>query len=396
MKLEIPAYVTVLMQTLKDNGYECFVVGGAIRSLLLSLPVHDYDLTTNALPRQMEEVFHDFHTIETGIQHGTITVISDHHPVEITTYRKDSTYKDHRHPDHVEFTSAIREDCARRDFTINAFCYSDDTGILDFFHGREDLNARLIRCIGDPYRRFEEDALRILRAVRFAAQLNFTIEENTSRALLEKKDSLSYVSAERIREEFTGYLKASGCAPLFYPYRSVFSVFLPEIRQIPKEEMDVLVHQLHGSVNDADIRMALLLSTSAFSDPHRILNRLKYSNADSRKIQDMIHHKEAPMETRIQIRHLLHDLSCDFRDYLHYRQALDQRNYIDAWHLYQETQRDHDCYTLKSLAVSGRDMIALGKKGKAISDTLNTLLNAVMDDQVPNNKEDLIAYAQEL
>lgn len=394
MKLDIPDYVTILMQTLKDNGYECFVVGGAIRSLLLNLPVHDYDLTTNALPHEMEAVFHNFHTIETGIQHGTITVISSHHPVEITTYRKDSTYKDHRHPDKVEFTTAIQEDCARRDFTINAFCYSPETGILDFFHGYEDLQAKRIRCIGDPYRRFEEDALRILRAIRFAAQLDFTIEETTSRALLEKKESLSYVSAERIREEFTGYLKASGCAPLFYPYRSVFAVFLPEIRSLAKEETGTLVHQLHDCINDADIRMALLLSTSVFPDPHRILNRLHYSNADSRKIQDLIRHRQAPMDTRIQIRHLLHDLSCDFSDYLHYREALDGKNYTSAYDIWQKIKQDNDCYTLKTLAVTGKDMIAIGKKGKAISETLNTLLNAVMDDQLPNTKEALITYAQ--
>ena len=198
MKLEIPAYVKVLMDQLNDSGYECYIVGGAIRSMLLGLPVHDYDLTTNALPAQMKNVFTSNKTIDTGLKHGTLTVLSSHHPIEITTYRKDSTYQDHRHPDAVQFTSAIEEDCARRDFTINAFCYNDNDGILDFFDGRQDLKNHILRCIGDPSQRFEEDALRILRAVRFASQLHFEIEENTKNAIFAKKNLLSYISLERI------------------------------------------------------------------------------------------------------------------------------------------------------------------------------------------------------
>ena len=203
LMIKLPEYVTKAMKALNNSGYECYVVGGAIRSAVLNMPVHDYDLTTDALPSQMKTVFHDWHTFDTGIQHGTITVLSDHQPLEITTYRKDCTYQDHRHPDAVQFTSSIEEDCSRRDFTVNAFCYSEEHGFLDFFHGMEDIKHKVIRCIGDPYRRFDEDALRILRAIRFASQLNFTIEDKTAEAILELKDTLSYVSMERINEEFT-------------------------------------------------------------------------------------------------------------------------------------------------------------------------------------------------
>ena len=158
MKLEIPEYVSILMKELNKHGYECFVVGGAIRSILLNKPVNDYDLTTSALPEETKQVFHAYHTIDTGLKHGTVTVVSKHIPVEITTYRKDAEYKDHRHPDEVIFTRTIKEDCARRDFTINALCYCEETGILDFFNGKEDIEKKIVRCIGDPYQRFEEDA----------------------------------------------------------------------------------------------------------------------------------------------------------------------------------------------------------------------------------------------
>ena len=174
--MNLPDYVLKAMNELKKAGYECFVVGGAVRSFFLNAPVHDYDLTTDALPSQMKQVFASWHTFDTGIQHGTITVLSDHHPLEITTYRKDSAYKDHRHPDHVEFTSALMEDCARRDFTINALCYDPQVGIRDFYGGQKDIENGIIRCIGDPFQRFDEDALRILRAIRFASQLSFDIE----------------------------------------------------------------------------------------------------------------------------------------------------------------------------------------------------------------------------
>ena len=208
MKLEIPEYVSILMKELNKHGYECFVVGGAIRSILLSKPVNDYDLTTSALPEETKQVFHTYHTIDTGLKHGTVTVVSKHIPVEITTYRKDAEYKDHRHPDEVIFTRTIKEDCARRDFTINALCYCEETGILDFFNGKEDIEKKIVRCIGDPYQRFEEDALRILRAIRFASQLNFSIDDHTSKAILDTKETLSYVSIERIQEEMNKFFES--------------------------------------------------------------------------------------------------------------------------------------------------------------------------------------------
>lgn len=391
MLIKIPEYVATLMKKLNENGYECFVVGGAIRSILLNMPVNDYDLTTNALPEETKNVFQSYHTIDTGLQHGTVTVVSNHIPVEITTYRKDAEYKDHRHPDEVIFTTTLQDDCARRDFTINAFCYSQNTGILDFFHGKQDLDNKIIRCIGDPKQRFEEDALRILRAIRFASQLNFSIEDKTSEAILAKKDTLSYVSMERIQEEFTKFLKGQGFLSLFYPYRKVFSVFLKELDSV-KEDWDILIQQLAESSANVYVRLAILLSCSAFQDPKSVLKHLKYANKEINTVMQMINHRKAPISTRIEIRHLLNTLTLSFETYLQYREAIDQRKYPASYALYHSIIAEKDCYSLSQLSINGKDMIALGYTGKAISENLQYALDAVIEEKATNTKEDLIAY----
>ena len=389
MKLEIPAYVKVLMDQLNDSGYECYIVGGAIRSMLLGLPVHDYDLTTNALPEQMKTVFTSNKTIDTGLKHGTLTVLSSHHPIEITTYRKDSTYQDHRHPDAVQFTSAIEEDCARRDFTINAFCYNDNDGILDFFDGRQDLKNHILRCIGDPSQRFEEDALRILRAVRFASQLHFEIEVNTKNAIFTKKDLLSYISLERIHEEMDGFLNAEKCASYLDTYREVIAVFLPEIKVVP--HWDTVLKQIDNAPSDAVVRTAVLFT--GLPDSSDLCRRLKYTNAEIKTITSLIKYRDTCIADRVSMRKFLSIYHEDFTVYLHYRSALNPSFAADdAAALYQQIIDHHDCTSLAQLAVSGNDIKALGYSGKMIAEKLTELLNAVMEDQIPNEKEELMKY----
>lgn len=389
---DLPDYVLKAMNRLEEAGYECYVVGGAVRSAILHAPVHDYDLTSNALPSQMKEVFSDWHTIETGIKHGTLTVMSDHHPLEITTYRKDTGYKDHRHPDSVEFTSQLEEDCARRDFTVNALCYNPKEGLKDFFHGMDDIHAGIIRCIGNPYDRFDEDALRILRAIRFASQLNFSIENTTAQAVLALSDTLTYVSAERIRDEFTRFLSYPGAAQLFFPYRKVFSVFLPELSSITKEDMDTLIQRLYSSRPEKLIRMAVLLSAPCFEHPSRILNRLRFSNQESRAVLDLIRFRNAPMNTIVDIRKLMRDLHTDFILYLHYREGMDSCRYVEAYSLYEQMIRNGDCTSLKDMAVNGSDLVRLGYRGKEISETLSLLLEKVIEEKLPNDRNVLLDY----
>ena len=390
--IKLPEYVKKAMQALYDSGYECYVVGGAIRSFILNMPVHDYDLTTDALPSQMKEVFSSWHTFDTGIQHGTITVLSDHHPLEITTYRKDSSYKDHRHPDSVQFTSSIEEDCSRRDFTINAFCYSEQQGFLDFFHGLDDIQSKVIRCIGNPYKRFDEDALRILRAVRFAGQLNFSIEEETSRAILELKDTLSYVSMERINEEFTKFISSRNCSSLFLPYLSVFAVFLPELSHLPINEKELLAKRLAHARKEEEIRLAVLLSSSCFENPRLILKRMKYSNHEINTVLQLITHRKSPVNSLLDIRYLKKELSVPVTTYLSYREALVLCNYPQAFLYSKQIEEENLCCTLKQLAVNGNDLMQLGIKGKKISETLNHLLDQVISDTLPNEKDILLSH----
>ena len=396
--MELPDYVLKLLKQLNEHGYEAYVVGGAVRSYLLHLPIHDYDLTTNAMPLEIKEVFHDFHTIDTGIQHGTVTVIIDHHPIEITTYRKDSGYQDHRHPDHVEFTSALEEDCKRRDFTINALCYHPDTGIIDFFHGLDDIRNKIIRCIGDPEKRFNEDALRILRAIRFCARLSFSIEPHTREVLFAMKDTLSYVSAERITQEFTGTLQSRGISMVMEDEREVLEVFFPELRRIKDNDYHRLIQLLDEEASaKADIRMAMILYyIHSVPLSRHVLKRMKYPNIFLDTVIDLITHTDTPWDDDISFRLLLHELHTDIDTYFAFRKAMSPAlSLTRKKRQYAALTNDNYCWSLKQLQVTGRDLISLNIKGKDIGRVMNQLLDDVMYEKYTNEKEVLMHKAEE-
>ena len=392
--MKIPAEVLAVMGTLNEHGYESYVIGGAVRDALLNRPVHDYDLTTDALPEEMLKVFRRrFPVIPTGIKHGTVTVISGKMPVEVTTYRADSIYSDHRHPDAVTFTRNIQDDCARRDFTVNALCCTADSEILDFFDGQSDLKNGIIRCIGRPEDRLNEDALRILRAVRFAARFGFAIEPETSKALYAKKDTLAWVSRERIRSELLGLLSAPLCGQYLQDYRPVFEVFLPEIQSMSEESWGNTCAECDRA-SDPLVRLALLFKD--FDDPEAVLRRLTCSTAEIRTVLDLITHRDIPLKTRIDVRRCLRDITADYPQYLAFRKALDPA-LDDAYlsKLYEEILQDGDCVHLKDLAVNGNDIMTLGYKGKGIRDALNRVLNAVIDETVPNEKQALLNFLRQ-
>ena len=396
--MELPDYVLKLLKQLNEHGYEAYVVGGAVRSYLLHLPIHDYDLTTNAMPLEIKEVFHDFHTIDTGIQHGTVTVIIDHHPIEITTYRKDSGYQDHRHPDHVEFTSALEEDCKRRDFTINALCYHPDTGIIDFFHGLDDIRNKIIRCIGNPEKRFNEDALRILRAIRFCARLSFSIEPHTREVLFAMKDTLSYVSAERITQEFTGTLQSRGISMVMEDEREVLEVFFPELRRIKDNDYHRLIQLLDEEASaKADIRMAMILYyIHSVPLSRHVLKRMKYPNIFLDTVIDLITHTDTPWDDDISFRLLLHELHTDIDTYFAFRKAMSPAlSLTRKKRQYAALTNDNYCWSLKQLQVTGRDLISLNIKGKDIGRVMNQLLDDVMYEKYTNEKEILMHKAEE-
>ena len=394
MKMKLPDYVSKGMKLLEENGYECYVVGGAVRSFLLRQPVHDYDMTTSALPEEMQAVFRDYKTIETGLKHGTLTVLIDGQPLEITTFRRDSAYPDHRHPETVSFSRAVEEDCARRDFTVNALCYNPADGILDFFGGVKDLKRKILRCIGDADSRFNEDALRILRALRFAARLDFTIEDSTRKALLNNISLLRFVSMERIREELNGFFSAPLCAPYMKAYRAVFTACLPEGKNITDEEWERTL-QVIDNTDQPLLRMAVLLACCSSLDAEKTLNELKYSNHEKKQVLNLLQYRRADVSSHTAVRKLLRFLQVPFEDYVSFRKALDPQ-LDDAAVLaeYHAVIRRHECWQLKDMDISGNDIAALGFRGKEIAEVLEYLLNLVMEDQLGNRRPLLLDAAE--
>lgn len=383
MQIQIPDYIQVLIDLLNQNHYSAYVVGGAIRNALLGLPIHDYDLTTDATPDEMLQVFSTHRVFKTGIQHGTITVLSNGQPVEITTFRSENVYEDHRHPSGVSFSKCIEEDCKRRDFTINALCYNNSEGLIDFFGGIDDLQHKIIRCIGNASERIDEDALRILRALRFAGRLSFTIEEKTANAIHKQKDLLLYISEERIHNEWIGILETNSLTSILVEYSDVIQVFIPELTK------DIIHHSLtaiYQSPLDANIRMAILLKN--IPNAKEILERLKYSGAEQSIILSCIQNSEYKLSSKIELKQFLSTLKIPFDTYHQYRSAIDtgyQKETIHAYH--QEIHNMHEPYQLKDLAIDGNVVKELGYQGKEIASILQKCLNTVIENPENNTVE---------
>ena len=318
--LTLPEYVETAIKALNESGYSAYVVGGAVRNALLNKPAHDYDMTTDATPEEMQSVFKDYKIIPTGIRHGTVTIVIDHNPLEITTFRTETTYEDHRHPDEVIFTRTLKEDCARRDFTINAMCFSPSEGLIDYYGGEEDLKNQIIRTVGDPELRFNEDALRILRALRFGAELGFDIEENTAKAILNQKDTLSCIAAERINSEFLRILKADHCRHILKGFRPVFEVFLPEVIPATDKQWHDARGMMNESEHDEGERLAILLHICGCDDTaEQFLKRMKVSTLFSTTVLDLIQHACVPAKDRCDVRKLMHSLKAPFAMYADFR-----------------------------------------------------------------------------
>ena len=229
--MKIPQNANLIIHRLQNAGFEAFAVGGCVRDSLLGLTPHDWDICTSAKPEQIKACFEDFNTIDIGIKHGTVAIIVDKEPFEVTTYRVDGEYRDNRHPESVTFTSNLREDLARRDFTVNAIAYNEEYGIADFYGGESDLKNRLIRCVGNPDERFREDALRILRALRFASCYRFSIENETAAAIHRNSGLLNNIASERIQSELVRLLCGDGAEDILNEFRDVFAVFIPELAE---------------------------------------------------------------------------------------------------------------------------------------------------------------------
>jgi tRNA nucleotidyltransferase (CCA-adding enzyme) len=339
----------------------------------------------------MKEVFRNRRTLETGIRHGTLTVLVKGEPAEITTYRTESSYGDHRHPDHVEFTSALRLDCARRDFTVNALCASMDGTVHDFFGGIDDLQKKIIRCIGSPDERFDEDALRILRALRFAARLSFAIEAGTADALHRSKDLLQYISGERIHEELNGFFAAPACAEYLREFRDIFEVFIPELKALSEEQYESVLASEERSEEDPMIRTALLLRLC--EGPENILKRLKYSGAEIRTVLSLISGAERPLSAENDLCRVIRDYPDTAELFISFRCALDPSfNHESLLAEYRRLKESGACCSVKQLAVNGNDLKNAGLAGRQIAEMLNELLDEVIEKRLKNSRSDLLGY----
>ena len=438
--LPLPAPVERALTMLHLAGFEAWAVGGAVRDRLMGREPGDWDVCTAARPEETEAVFAGERLMETGLQHGTVTVLLDGMPLEVTTYRADGAYSDHRHPDAVRFSDSLTEDLARRDLTVNALAYAPGRGVADPFGGEEDIRRGLLRAVGEPERRFEEDALRILRTLRFASQLGFQIEPATAAAMGTKKGLLTLISAERVREELTKLLCGSAAAPVLRQYRELAAEVLPELRPTfgfeqhnPHHCFDVWEHTLTALAAippQPALRWAALLhdlgkpacffmdeagvghfyghgkESAALADS--ILRRLKFPNAERECIVRLIEQHDTPIppERRAVKRRLAKLGEEDFFRLLalHRADVLAQAEInrprlrtLDAIEsLARELIAEAACLSLKDLAVNGNDLKALGFKGPALGRALADLLDAVVDERVENERAALLKLSSEI
>lgn len=385
MTMILPEAIQTALSLLHNAGFEANLVGGCVRDYLLGREIHDYDITTSALPEETKKVFQDYKVIETGIKHGTITVVINHQHLEITTYRHEEDYEDHRHPNVVYFTRSLNEDLVRRDFTINALVYSNEKGVVDLFNGIDDINNKVIRIIGNDEQRFDEDALRILRGLRFSSQLGFSIEPSTFLAMILKKELLHTISRERITEEFLKYLGGDYLETTREYADSILPVIFDDYPENTQELFDQLVQ-----TKTLYIRLALWASYMKFP------NLLVLPNKLVETVKVLTQHFHTIPQTLYEVKCLLRDLKEeDFHLLLDYYETFHNEQYLQITKLYKEVQINNCCYSIKNLAISGSDLIQLGYQGKEISETLSKLLDLVMNNELENTKEVLLEHLKQ-
>lgn len=427
---------------LQDNGHSAYVVGGCVRDSILNRPIHDWDICTSATPDQMLEIFKDYKIIETGLKHGTITIVIDKEQYECTTYRIDGNYSDNRRPDTVTFTSDLIEDLKRRDFTINAMVYNDEEGLIDPFDGLKDIEYNKIQCVGFAKDRFEEDALRILRAIRFASQLDFVLTPDTDWEIHRQYNNLENIAIERINSEFCKIVSSDSFCVQLLLYKNVFSLFIPELKNMidfpqnnPYHNYDVFDHTIYAieycESDDLTVRLAVLFHD--IGKPHcyqdgedgirhfkghgkvsaemtdKIMKRLKFDNETRNNVVQLVHYHDATFEVgKKYIKRWLNKIGADqFRRLLDVRRTDIKGQKIDydkdriekvdnIERLLDEVLEENQCFTLKDLAVNGKDLMQIGfKSGKELGETLNMLLDGVINEEFENDKNYLLNVAKE-
>jgi tRNA nucleotidyltransferase (CCA-adding enzyme) len=438
-RISLPEPVNIAVGLLENAGYEAFIVGGCVRDFLLGKDPKDIDITTNAVPKIVQQLFKDFKVIETGLQHGTVTIIIRSFPMEITTYRIDGEYSDNRRPDQVSFDSTLEQDLSRRDFTINALAYNNKTGVVDFHSGVNDLNDHLIRCVGNPSKRFDEDALRILRGLRFASVLGFHIDESTASAMFNQKELMRSISHERIAMEFIKLLCGINVKQILMEYADVLGFIIPELlpmkgfnQNTPYHIYDVLLHtavalenippnpHLRLAVFFHDIGKPLTYSVGEDGIGHfyghgveserialDVLTRLKFDNFTKERVCALVKYHDVPFEAnRHSVRKWLNRLSPEVLDELILLKRADnfaqspgvfsrQQTYDQIEALRNQILEERACFSLKDLKINGNDLKTAGiSEGKEIGEILRHLLDMVMKEDVENERGKLLDYVK--
>ena len=390
---KLPAGAEFVLRRLHKAGHQAYVVGGCVRDTLLGKTPKDWDVCTNALPHEMQQVFADCHVIETGLQHGTLTVMYHHEPFEVTTFRVDGEYTDHRHPDEVIFVTDVKEDLSRRDFTVNAMAWSPASGVVDAFGGQEDLKKQLIRCVGEPEKRFGEDALRIMRALRFASVYGFSIDPATDAAIHVLKDTLMDVAAERIRVELTKLLCGDSAGDILRAYQDVLQVIMPQLKQV---DWPSTVAAVENAPVTEIMRLTMLLHQLNPADAKAVLVSLKPDNFTRDRVLALVTNQDYPFQPT---RHSLLTALSLFgeevvRQLLTVRRAKGLMDCEALSAVLEAVLADDVCYSVKDMAVNGRDLMALGAKGKAVGECLSHLLSLLIAETLPNEREAMLAAAK--
>lgn len=429
----------MIIKTLEQNGFEAYVVGGCVRDSLIGLNPNDWDICTSAKPEQTKECFQEYHIIETGMQHGTITIMIDHEPYEVTTYRIDGEYLDNRHPNEVQFVNSLKEDLARRDFTINAMAYNPKDELIDYFGGQLDLQNKVIQCVGNSDARFNEDALRIMRALRFASTYDFKIDDATKLSVHQFKSLLTNIAVERINSELCKLLCGSGVKYILTHYHDVIGVFIPEILAMAGFEQnnphhmynvwEHTVNAIYHASSDMIVRLTVLFHD--IGKPHcytqdeqgighfyghgqissdmsyDIMKRLKFDNDTVNQVKELVLYHDADIQPRNKhikrwlnkigeerLRQLIEvkiaDISAQSR--LEREERLLTLSKMKM--CIDEVISQQQCFCLKDLAINGRDLIEIGiHQGTQIGVILYKLMDLVIEEQINNEKDELIEVA---
>ena len=401
--LYIPEDVNLILTELNNRGYSAYLVGGCVRDAIMGNIPNDYDITTSAMPNEIQSVFENRKTLDIGIKHGTITVFTDiGRQVEVTTYRTDGEYKDNRHPESVTFVNDIEADLSRRDFTVNALAYNPQDGLVDIFGGKNDIDNKIIRCVGNPDIRFNEDALRILRGLRFASTLGFSVEKNTAESIKNNAELLQNVSVERIFVELKKMLVGENFVNISKEFSFVMSIVLPELLQ-SAGDINVPFERISFVNNDFITQFSLLFCNGNEYDIILAENCLRRLNSDKKSINSVKDLLNAfySFDENLSVKHIINKLGYENAErFFKLKSCIDvenSKNFENDLKLLIKIKENEECVFVDDMAISGKDLVALGfTANKSMGDVLNTLFEMVLNDIVPNEKEALICKALEL